>query len=139
MEFSLTEMIVIALVGLLLYGGKLPQVALAVGRALGELKRGLQETKDMVHDEVRTVKRAVDPGELGLPVEAATRVGEYDEPYPDGTTRADLATEDISVPDEPADAEPEEAPQDPAAPEPDAGTAETASAPDEAASDRAAS
>jgi TatA/E family protein of Tat protein translocase len=52
MELGFQEIVLILLVALLVYGGKLPQVAAAVGRSLGELKRGLRDTTDLVKDDL---------------------------------------------------------------------------------------
>jgi len=41
-----TELIVIALVALLLFGGRLPEVMRSMGRGIIEFKRGLKDTQD---------------------------------------------------------------------------------------------
>ena len=48
MELGSGEILVILIVALLIYGGRLPEVARAIGKSVGELKRGLTETKDVV-------------------------------------------------------------------------------------------
>ncbi len=55
MDLGLGEIMLVCFVALMVYGGRLPKVALAVGRSLGELKRGLRETTDMVRREVEDV------------------------------------------------------------------------------------
>ena len=92
MELSLQEMVFIVFVALLLYGGRLPKVALALGRAIGEFKKGLRETSDLVRYEVEESERSAwDVRRLAEPADAA------------------LATEDLSssaadpVPDPSAD------------------------------------
>jgi Sec-independent protein translocase protein TatA len=64
MELGSGEIMMILIVALLIYGGRLPDVARAIGRSMGELKRGLTETKDVV-------AREFDPGlgDLSLDVE----------------------------------------------------------------------
>ena len=101
MEFSLAEMVMIAFFALLLYGGRLPKVAIAVGRAIGELKRGLRETSDMVRYEVEAAQVSRD--DLGLDEASLSRLGSYqDDPVDDEPIDPALATEDISLPaDEP--------------------------------------
>ena len=71
MELGSGEILLILLVALLIYGGRLPDVARAIGRSVGELKRGLSETRDAVttdlaeHDEEkREVLRTPAPREL---------------------------------------------------------------------------
>jgi len=88
MELGSGEIILILIVALLVYGGRLPEVARAIGKSVGELKRGLTETKDVVAKEF-------DP-DLSVNLDE-------DEP-PRETWRAppatsDAAKEDISKPD----------------------------------------
>ena len=53
MDLGLGEVVFILLVALLVYGGRLPQVAAAaVGRSVAELRRGLRSTTDLVRNEV---------------------------------------------------------------------------------------
>lgn len=87
MELGSGEILLILIVALLIYGGRLPEVARAIGKSVGELKRGLTETKDVV-------TRELDP-KLDAPVDLG-----IDEP-PREVMRAppappELAKEDIS-------------------------------------------
>ncbi len=52
MELGSGEILLILVVALLVYGGRLPDVARAVGHSFGELKRGLTETKDAVASQL---------------------------------------------------------------------------------------
>jgi TatA/E family protein of Tat protein translocase len=52
MELGSGEILLILIVALLIYGGRLPEVARAIGKSVGELKRGLTETKDVVAKEL---------------------------------------------------------------------------------------
>ncbi len=52
MELGMGEILFILLVALLVYGGRLPEVAAAVGRSIGELKRGLRDTTDLVREDI---------------------------------------------------------------------------------------
>ena len=83
MDLGMGEILLILVVALLVYGGRLPDVARAIGRSIGELKRGMTETRDAVttglteaEEPQREVRRTPAPREL--------------------------ATEDITKPDPPA-------------------------------------
>lgn len=105
MEFSLTEMGVILFVALLLYGGRLPKVALAVGRAVGEFKKGLRETSDMVRYEMEEADRAVDLPGVSHRLDHDVNAGLQDDPA--------YATEDISLPADAPSSEAEIEPDEP--------------------------
>jgi sec-independent protein translocase protein TatA len=85
MELGSGEILLILIVALLIYGGRLPEVARAIGKSVGELKRGLTETKDVVARELDAGVR-VDLDETAREVRRAA-------PAPDA-----LAKEDISSP-----------------------------------------
>ena len=104
MELSLTEMIMILFVALLIYGGRLPKVAMTLGRIFGEFKRGLKETSDLVRYEVESLeeprvrRRAPRAREEPDAAEEADVYGDLqDDPDP---TAEELANEDITVGDE---------------------------------------
>lgn len=83
MDLGMGEILLILVVALLIYGGRLPDVARAIGRSIGELKRGLTETRD------------------------AVTTGFDDVTEPERETRRaplprDLATEDLTKPEPPA-------------------------------------
>ncbi len=50
---GLGELILIAIVGLLLFGGKLPDVAYDLGRLARKLHRGLQDLRNELEDQIR--------------------------------------------------------------------------------------
>ena len=54
------ELMVILLLALLLFGGKLPEVARNFGRTVGELKRSLSETTRPLRDMQSEVEREMD-------------------------------------------------------------------------------
>jgi sec-independent protein translocase protein TatA len=60
-ELGSGEIFIILLVALLIYGGRLPQVAMALGRSLREFKRGMEETKNLVRSHVEVDLDAVAP------------------------------------------------------------------------------
>lgn len=106
MDLGWGEILLIGFVALLVYGGRLPEVARSVGRSVAALKRGLRETTETVtrdldpglddafHDRPRRTVRAqgVPPISHGVPP-IAQGVPPIDRPAP-----ADLATEDVSSP-----------------------------------------
>lgn len=91
MELSLTEICLILFVALLLYGGRLPQVAMAVGRAVGEFKRGLRETSDMVRYEIEASDR---PRRSDARVRP--RLSPITPTFPAAAADPQAATEDVS-------------------------------------------
>lgn len=50
---GLGELIMIGIVGLLLFGGKLPDVAYDLGRFARKLQRGLQDIRNDIEDQIR--------------------------------------------------------------------------------------
>lgn len=55
------ELIIIAALGLLIFGRKLPEVGRSVGKAIVEFKRGLTEVKDEVKDATKDLPAADEP------------------------------------------------------------------------------
>ena len=49
-----TELIVVAVIGLLVFGRRLPDVARSVGKSIVEFKKGLREVKDDIDDRSRS-------------------------------------------------------------------------------------
>jgi Sec-independent protein translocase protein TatA len=105
-ELGSGEIVLILIVALLIYGGRLPDVARALGKSFGELKRGLTETRD-------TVTRDLDPD---------IKIEDDDSPRDVlrmGPAPEELAKEDISSPPSPAAEAPAvETPSPPTAVEP---------------------
>jgi TatA/E family protein of Tat protein translocase len=59
-DLSLGEILVVALVALLVFGGKLPETARKLGSALSEFKRGMREEMRKVEDGLRPDEPARD-------------------------------------------------------------------------------
>ena len=53
MDLGMGEILLILLLALLVYGGRLPQVARSLGRTVGDLKRSLRETTSLIDDDPR--------------------------------------------------------------------------------------
>ena len=62
-----TEIIVIGLVALLIFGGRLPDVARSLGKSFVEFKRGLKDVKDEVNTAVQDAKQAEPDSSKPLP------------------------------------------------------------------------
>ena len=94
MELDSGEVLLILLVALLVYGGRLPEVARAVGKILAELKRGLTETKDAVRSEL-------DPG-VRVDLDAPREMRRM--PAPEHLAKEDVSGQEPHAPDaRPAD------------------------------------
>lgn len=59
-NIGMTEMLVILMIGLLLFGSRLPEVGRSLGRGLMEFKKGLKGFQDQVDDVEREADRRVD-------------------------------------------------------------------------------
>lgn len=62
-EIGSGEMMVILVLALLLFGGRLPDVARNLGRSVGEIKRGFTEGTRPLREAGREVEREI--GEIG--------------------------------------------------------------------------
>ncbi len=48
---GITEIVLIGVIAIVLFGRKLPDVARNLGKSYGELRRGLNELQSSIHDE----------------------------------------------------------------------------------------
>ena len=55
------ELVVVLMVGLLLFGRRLPEIGRSVGRTIVEFKKGIREVKDDVSTAVTTTPPATNP------------------------------------------------------------------------------
>ena len=53
LSFGILEMLVIAMVALLIFGGELPDAMRSLGRAYGKLRRALDEVSKPVREEIK--------------------------------------------------------------------------------------
>ena len=112
MDIGMGEILLILLFALLVYGGRLPEVARSLGRSLAEVKRGLSETTKSVQKQIdavqtsvevpaeeeerpRTVRR-VQPASAEAPSPAAAAVADAATATARGRAPNELATEDVS-------------------------------------------
>jgi sec-independent protein translocase protein TatA len=71
MGFLSAEHILLALVvGILLFGRKLPEVGRSLGKTVTEFRKGVKGLEDEVHEPTTTTRAAIDPE----PVKAPQRV-----------------------------------------------------------------
>ena len=78
------ELIVILIVGLIIFGGRLPEVARTIGRGLQDFKRGIADLDREVKQPMKEIARIAPPAQESVPYEPA-RAGpgievEKDEP-----------------------------------------------------------
>lgn len=101
MDLGMGEIGLILVVALLIYGGRLPEVARSLGRSVASLKRGLSETTASVSREIesgthdaaeierpRTVRRIARPAPAELATEDVSGGGDMDPPLPDAAPTA---------------------------------------------------
>jgi sec-independent protein translocase protein TatA len=78
---GISEMVVIGVIAILLFGSKLPEVARNIGRSYGELRRGLTDLKSTINTEIEHTERGTprkEPKRIASSVE--TTIDDYDEP-----------------------------------------------------------
>ncbi|MEM7228999.1 MAG: twin-arginine translocase TatA/TatE family subunit [Planctomycetota bacterium] len=82
------EWIIILVIGLLLFGRRLPEIGRSAGKSIVEFKKGLKDVKDEI-DEVSNESRALpnDPARRG-DVPSARVGGETENPYTPSTTES---------------------------------------------------
>lgn len=79
-NLGLPEILVIAAVGLLLFGSRLPSVGRSLGRAIVQFKKGLRETKD----EIEHAAEEDDEGETPKETTAKEAAPKKDKESPAG-------------------------------------------------------
>ena len=100
MDLGMGEILLVLLFALLVYGGRLPEVARSLGRSLATLKRSLQETTDGV---TRDVRQSMDVDGMERPRTVRRVPAPPDGPAERRAAASALATEDVSgVPPAPA-------------------------------------
>ncbi|NOY42301.1 MAG: twin-arginine translocase TatA/TatE family subunit [Planctomycetes bacterium] len=91
-----TEMLVILGVALLLYGGRLPEVARSWGKTLAEFRRGLSGIQNDLNDTIHTSKNYSPNNQIDYYPEGQAA------PYSDDTVDAYRGEDDCSTDDETA-------------------------------------
>ena len=80
-----TEMFVLLILGVLLFGKKLPDVGRSLGKGLVEFKKGLQGIEDDVHGSLRQAE-AAPPPPVRPPQRIAASAPKFEEPAPNTTS-----------------------------------------------------
>ena len=109
------EWIVILIIGLLIFGRRLPEVARSLGKSVNEFKKGMREFQDSADEVVRDVNKAT--SEVASEVKDASGVNDYGyqeptaTPYgasqyesPESAVASDAGPHDASTPAEVAPA-----------------------------------
>lgn len=115
--FGMFEMLVIAMVALLIFGGELPDAMRSLGRAYGKFRRALDEVSKPVREEIRRTTDLPSPRQTARELDAEVRRA--------GTTKA---AKTATSPDP----DPEDAPSTTTDTEPSGGEDEAAPWPDDA-------
>lgn len=71
---GITELVVLGVVAILLFGKRLPEVARNVGKGYGELRKGLTELQSSINTEIDT------PTDGAPNIEASSDYDDFDEP-----------------------------------------------------------
>ena len=79
-----TEMFILLILGVLLFGKKLPEVGRSLGKGLVEFKRGLQGIEDDVQGSMRQAEAA--PPAVRPPQRIAASAPKFEEPAPNTTS-----------------------------------------------------
>jgi len=97
--FGMFEMLVIAMVALLIFGGELPDAMRSLGRAYGKFRRALDEVSKPVREEIRRTTDLPSPRQTARELDAEVRRA--------GTTKAARTTPDPdpAPDDDPADSD----------------------------------
>jgi len=64
---SMGEMVVIAVIGLIFFGKRLPEVGRGLGKSIVEFKKGLKGIEDEIDDQVEASEREKDQRKLDQP------------------------------------------------------------------------
>jgi len=51
------EIIIVGIIGVLLFGNRLPSIARSIGSAIPQFKKGLQDVKDECDEAVKSIKQ----------------------------------------------------------------------------------
>lgn len=91
------EMLVLLVIGLLIFGRRLPEVGRSLGKTLVQFRRGIQDFKDQVNSDadlqeakgaVQDIKKAVDAPRVLSDPRALMREA-FDEPAPEASSPKD--------------------------------------------------
>jgi sec-independent protein translocase protein TatA len=86
MSFGFSELLLVGVVALLVFGGNLPDVMRTLGRSYGKLRRSLNEMSRPVREEIRKVRDLPSAKDLGSLPATDQEYADYEEPDPDVST-----------------------------------------------------
>ncbi len=78
------EWIVILIIGLLLFGRRLPEVGRSVGKTIVEFKKGIKNIEDEIEDESSRSSKELPKSEPAKTVETDERTVSQSDPKPSG-------------------------------------------------------
>jgi sec-independent protein translocase protein TatA len=83
MSFGFSEILLVGVVALLVFGGNLPDVMRTLGRSYGKLRRSLHEVSRPVREELRRVRDLPSAREMGSLPATDEEYPDEEEPEPD--------------------------------------------------------
>lgn len=108
LSMGISEMILIAVVALLVFGGRLPEVMHTLGKTYAKFRRGMSELSNPIRNEMRRLDEQAKAPRPSTPDRGNVPAAEEPPPYevPEAETPAAPAAEDVGQTSETSDAKP---------------------------------